>query len=118
MIHLPKSRDAWKTPEFDQTLKRELGAVDAARLPLQQGLTLSSMVSPEPFSVIVIDKGEIDTAIHCRVSIIYSGIIAGCSCADDPTPLDRQTEYCELSLEINKESAETRVILIEDLSDS
>ena len=112
MIHLPKTRDAWKTPGFDQILKGELEAIDAAQLPLQQGLTLSSMVSSEPFSVIVIDKGEERSFIHCRVSIIYAGIIAGCSCADDPTPLDRQTEYCELQLEIDKVSAETRVILL------
>jgi hypothetical protein len=112
MVHLPKTRDAWKTPGFDQILKGELEAIDASQLPLQQGLTLSSMVSPEPFSAIVIDKDENKEFIRCRVSIIYAGIIAGCSCADDPTPLDRQTEYCELLLEIDKESAETRVILL------
>jgi hypothetical protein len=113
MIQLPKTRDAWKTPGFDQTLKGELEATDAAQLPLQQGLTLSSMVSEEPFSVIVIDSGETRTSIQCRVSIIYAGIIAGCSCADDPTPLDRQTEYCELRLEIDKVSADTRVVLLQ-----
>ena len=43
---------------------------------------------------------------------IISGIIAGCSCADDPTPVDTTTEYCELQLEIDRESAETRVILL------
>jgi hypothetical protein len=113
MIQLPKTRDAWNTPGFDQILKGELEAIDAAQLPLQQGLTLSSMVSPEPFSVIVIDKEESREFIQCRVSIIYAGIIAGCSCSDDPTPLDRQTEYCELQLEIDKLSAETRIILLE-----
>ncbi|MEW8026367.1 MAG: hypothetical protein AB2792_08210 [Candidatus Thiodiazotropha sp.] len=112
MIHLPKARDAWKSPEFDQVLKGEMEAIDADQLPLQQGLTLSSMVSSEPFSVIVIDSEEYTAFIRCKVSIVYAGVIAGCSCADDPTPLDTQTEYCELVLEIDKGSAETRAILL------
>jgi hypothetical protein len=114
MIHLPKTRDAWNSPRFDQTLKGELEAINAAHLPLQQGLTLSSMVSSEPFSVIVIDSGETGDCIRCRVSIIYAGIVAGCSCADDPTPLDTQTENCELLLLIDKISAATKVDLLDE----
>ncbi|MES9812827.1 MAG: hypothetical protein ABW161_16615 [Candidatus Thiodiazotropha sp.] len=114
MIHLPKARDAWNSPGFDQALKDELEAIDGDQLPLQQGLSLSSMVSSEPFGAIVIDSEEYTAFIRCRVSIIYAGIIAGCSCADDPTPLDTQTEYCELLLEIDKGTAETRVKLIDE----
>lgn len=114
MIHLPKARDAWSSPEFNQILKAELEAIEADRLPLQQGLSQSSMVSPAPFSVIVVGSEADAAVIHCRVSIIYAGIVAGCSCADDPTPLDSQTENCELVLEINKLTAETRVSLLEN----
>ncbi|MCU7816629.1 MAG: hypothetical protein KZQ89_06225 [Candidatus Thiodiazotropha sp. (ex Lucinoma kastoroae)] len=112
MIHLPKSRDAWPSTHFKTTLKRELEATDAGQLPLQKGLALSSYVSEEPFSVIVIDATDDATTIRVKASILYTGIIAGCSCADDPTPLDTQTEYCELQLEIDKLSAETRMILL------
>jgi hypothetical protein len=111
MIHLPKARDAWKTPGFDLVLKGELEAIDSSQLPLQQALTLSSIVSTEPFSAIVLDRKATEGTIRCRVSIIYSGIIAGCSCADDPTPMDTQTEYCELLLEIDQSSADTQVVL-------
>jgi hypothetical protein len=113
MIRLPNARDAWNTPGFNQTLKRELEEIDNNRLPLQQGLTLSSIVSSEPFSAIVLDSEAVGDTIRCRVSIIYSGIISGCSCADDPTPMDSQTEYCELVLEIDQASAEARVMLSE-----
>ncbi|MEW8507931.1 MAG: hypothetical protein AB2598_14625 [Candidatus Thiodiazotropha sp.] len=111
MIHLPKARNAWNSPGFDQVLKAELEASDAEQLPLQQGLSLSSMVSPEPFKVIVIDSVENAAVIRSRVSIIYAGIIAGCSCADDPTPQDSVTECCELQLEIDRETAATKVTL-------
>jgi hypothetical protein len=112
MIHLPNARDAWNTAGFEQVLKRELEGIDISQLPLQQGLTLSSMVSSEPFSAIVLDSEAATGTIRCRVSIIYSGIIAGCSCADDPTPMDSQTEYCELVLEIDQASAMARVMLL------
>ncbi|MCU7931694.1 MAG: hypothetical protein KZQ90_12900 [Candidatus Thiodiazotropha sp. (ex Codakia rugifera)] len=112
MIHLPKSRDAWPSAHFNTTLKHELEAADAGQLPLQKGLALSSYVSEEPFSVIIIDATDDAATIRVKASILYAGIIAGCSCADDPTPLDTQTEYCELQLEIDKLSAETKVKLL------
>ncbi|MES9945939.1 MAG: hypothetical protein ABW080_13355 [Candidatus Thiodiazotropha sp.] len=114
MIHLPKARIAWNHDDFNTILKDELEAIDPGELPLQQGLTLSSMVSSEPFNAIVIDSTETSATIRCKVSIIYSGIIAGCSCADDPTPLDIQTEYCELLLAIDKVSGVTLVELVSD----
>lgn len=112
MIHLPKARDAWNSADFNQVLKHELEALEPTQLPLQQGLTQSSMVSHEPFSAIVTACEESRETICSRVSIIYAGIIAGCSCADDPTPPDTLTECCELRLEIDKLSAETRVTLL------
>jgi hypothetical protein len=113
MIYLPKARDAWNRPGFDQILKRELEEVDCDTLPLQQGLTFSSMVSPEPFYAIILESRATKDTIFCKVSIIFAGIIAGCSCADDPTPINSQAEHCELLLEIDQESAETRVTLLQ-----
>ena len=51
--------------------------------------------------------------IHVKAGIFYTGIIAGCSCADDPTPVDEQAEYCEVRLEINKATAATAISLLE-----
>ncbi|MCU7937613.1 MAG: hypothetical protein KZQ99_22615 [Candidatus Thiodiazotropha sp. (ex Dulcina madagascariensis)] len=113
MIRLPKACEAWPAANFKEILKHELEAIDAERLPLQQGLALSSHVSEEPFSVIIIDAADEDPGtIRVKAAVMYAGIIAGCSCADDPTPLDTQTEYCELQLEIDKSTAETRVKLL------
>ncbi len=112
MIHLPKTRDAWNSAEFDRILKSELEAIDANLLPLQQGLALSSRVSEQSFNVIVVGSEASAAAIRCRVTIIYAGIIAGCSCADDPTPLDSVTECCELQLEVDRVTAKTKVTLL------
>lgn len=52
--------------------------------------------------------------IHARVGVFFTGIIAGCSCADDPTPVDTQNEYCELRLTIAKATAEAAVTPLAD----
>lgn len=114
MILLSKTRDAWQSNHFKETLKHELEAVDANKLPLQQGLKLSSIVSDEPFNVMVMNYHDDRSTIQVKVAIIYSGIEAGCNCADDPTPINTQPEYCEIMLSIDKISAEVLVNYIHD----
>ena len=82
------------------------------QLPLQQGLATSSYVADGEFSAMVLDVSEDSGFIHAKAGIPYSGIIAGCSCADDPTPVSEQSEYCEVLLAINKLTAETTVTLL------
>jgi len=45
--------------------------------------------------------------ILITAGIFYSSIIAGCNCSDDPTPVDLNSEYCEMLFIINKSNAET-----------
>jgi hypothetical protein len=42
------------------------------------------------------------TVIRARVGVFFSGIVAGCRCADDPTPVEPQDEYCEFQFEIDR----------------
>jgi len=112
MLTLPESLKAWQSENFNATFKREVCALDHQLLPLQQGLSLSSYVSDEIISTIINRTCEDDSSINVYTAIFYSGIIAGCSCSDDPTPLDTQAEYCQLHFSINKLSGETTVNLI------
>jgi hypothetical protein len=109
-MHLPATLASWGTPEFPATLKREL-ASHADELPLQEALTGTSAVANEAVTVVLLDTRADDTQIHAKVGIFFGGILAGCSCADDPTPVEPQTEYCELRLAIDRNSAETVVRL-------
>jgi len=113
MIHLPKSLNAWGTPAFKEMLKQEIEQLDAAQLPLQQGLSRTSYATDSPHTAIVIGIAEDARFIHAKVGIFYSGIIAGCSCADDPTPVTEETEYCEVRVDIDKATAEATVTLID-----
>lgn len=114
MIHLPRSAAAWGTDAFTDTFKNEVEQLPRDALPLQQGLSLSSYVSDEPFRVMVIQAREAQGAFRIKAGVFYSGIIAGCSCSDDPTPTDMQAEYCDLEFAIEPGSGETVVTLLSD----
>jgi len=111
MIHLPESLHAWGSPAFRETLKGELERLGAGQLPLQQGLSASSVALDDKFEVMVIGAVDEPGLIQIRVGVFFSGIVAGCSCADDPTPVEPQSEYCELLLALDKATAEAWVAL-------
>jgi hypothetical protein len=112
MITLAQSLAAWGTDGFKAQFKQEVEQLAADQLPLQQGLSLSSYVSAEPFKVMVISEQEDEAMIKVKAGIFYSGIIAGCSCSDDPSPTDVQAEYCDLQFVIDRRSAQTTVTLL------
>lgn len=114
MIQLTKALSAWGTPEFKDILKREIERLDVELLPLQQGLSQGSYASGENLSAMIISFSEEPGFIHVKSGIFYTGIIAGCNCADDPTPVDGHTEYCEVRFVINRLTAETTVTLATD----
>ena len=111
MIRLPNALRAWSSPEFEAVLKHEIGQLDAAQLPLQQGLKTSSQALDDAFTAMILSFAEVPGYIHAKVGIFYCGLITGCSCADDPTPIEPQNEYCELTFAIDKSTAETSVTL-------
>ena len=111
-MRLQKSLDSWGKPGFKSIIKKEIQDIDPGLLPLQQGLSLSSYVSGKPVDATILKVSEHDDAVIVKAGIFFTGIIAGCSCADDPTPLDEQNEYCEIEFSINKDTAQTTVTLI------
>lgn len=112
MIRLPASLKAWGTPDFETVLKQEIEQLDAGLLPLQQGLSASSYVTDRPFQARIISVREEAGQILAKVGIFYTGVIAGCSCADDPTPIGELNEYCVVMLAIDPATAETTVTLL------
>ena len=113
MLKLKQSLAAWQTASFNSIFKSELQAISATLLPLQAGLSQGGYVAEdEGFTVIVLNTCENDKSIEVKTGISYASIIAGCACADDPTPLDLLSEYCELQILIDKMTAETSINLI------
>ncbi|MGA7800342.1 MAG: hypothetical protein WCC36_05985 [Gammaproteobacteria bacterium] len=112
MIQLARSANAWGTEEFEDILKTELEQLGPDQLPLQQGLSVGGYATDSGVNVMIISVSERAGDIHVKAGIFYKGIIAGCSCADDPTPVDEHSEYCEVRIEIDKDTAETKVVLV------
>jgi hypothetical protein len=113
MIVLSKSLAAWTTPAFTSVLKAEIEGLDGNLLPLQQGLARTSYAITEGFSAIIINVTELNDVIRAKVGLSYRGIIPGCSCADDPTPIDEVPEYCVAQFDIDRKTAETTVTLLD-----
>jgi hypothetical protein len=110
MILFDKTLRVWGTPDFEMVLKQEL-AQSADHLPLQQGLLHGNYVTDGPITVAINSVAETDGFIHIRAGIFYQGVMGGCSCADDPTPVSESNEYCEVQLDIDKTTAATAVAL-------
>ena len=112
MIRLSRSLLAWNTPDFELILKNEIAQLGVTALPLQQGLSQSSYAVDEDYEVMIIGVNDTSEAIQARAGIFFSGLIPGCSCADDPTPVTEYSEYCELRFDIDKRTAITGITLL------
>jgi hypothetical protein len=108
-MQLPKSLAACERADFASVFKTEVELLDHAALPLQQGLTQSSHVAASALTVMVLDVLSTPENIRVRAGIFYGGVVAGCNCADDPSPLEELPEYCELLFTIARSSATTTV---------
>lgn len=112
MFRLAQSLKAWGTPEFKQVMQQEIAQLDHARLPLQQALSISSAVTDQPIQAMILATQEEADLIRVKAGVFYTGVISGCSCADDPTPIAAQNEYCVLQFCVDKRSAEATVTLV------
>jgi hypothetical protein len=113
MNKLILSLQAWNTAIFSDVLNKEICSLDLKSLPLQQGLRFSSIANPDSLSVTILKTSEDDIYVLVTAALFYTGIIAGCNCADDPSPVDEINEYCEIEIRINKVTAESSITLIE-----
>lgn len=109
-----KSPKVWKTDVFQDVIKQEIEELNSSSLPLQQALVRGSHVIDEPIKAVIIKAFDDEDSIKVKAGVFYSSIIAGCSCADDPTPIDTNQEYCELEFIIDKSTGEATVKLLED----
>lgn len=112
MIRLSRALAAWQTPAFNAVLKDEIEHLDADLLPLQAGLSQSSHVASAGTRAMILSVAAEPACLQVKVGLFYAGIIAGCSCADDPTPVDEINEYCEVRFDIDRNTAETAVTLL------
>lgn len=113
-MQLATALNAWGTPAFEEAFKQAILQMDAVLLPLQQALAQSSYTDGANRSVSILGVSDEAAVIRVKAGIFYTGIIPGCSCADDPTPMSEISEYCEVLFTIDKRTAETQITLLAD----
>ncbi len=102
----------WGEADFESACKRAIAAMDPAHLPLQQGLRHGGMALDDGIEAVILAAEDGGEEIVLKVGLFYKSVISGCSCADDPTPIDEMDEYCELALRVGKEDGTVRVRLL------
>lgn len=111
MVNLIKSVKAWNSHDFELVLKKELKALGLDHLPLQKGLSSSSVALDHNISFVVLRSHECNDLVTVKMGAFYTGIISGCSCSDDPTPTDEVNEYCEFEVTINLADGKASIAL-------
>jgi len=111
MVHLDKSAQAWNSNDFESVLKMEVKALGLDHLPLQKGLSSSSVALDHNLQLVVLRTQECNNLVTVGLGAFYTGIVAGCSCSDDPTPTDEVNEYCELEVKIDLGNGQASVVL-------
>ena len=113
-LNLAESLQAWGTPDFERVLKNEIEQLDASQLPLQRALSIGNYALDDELEAVIHDAAEKTDSIRVKAGIFYTSIIGGCSCADDPTPIDKNTEYCVVQLDIDWGTAATTLTLLNE----
>ncbi len=106
MILLPRSRDCYGQPQFAATLKQELAAQDAFARLLQQAMQFGSCALLDDVELMINNSRAEAQQIHLQIGVFYHSIIAGCNCADDPSPIEKNNEYAEISMTIDRQTAQ------------
>ncbi|ATX81010.1 hypothetical protein Ga0123462_0132 [Mariprofundus ferrinatatus] len=112
MVQFPQSLLKWGAPDFKRAITDEIQALSTRELPLQQGLRNGSVALGDDIQAMILNVQESDTSIRVKAGIFYKSIIAGCSCADDPTPTDVVNEHCEVMIAIDKGSGAATITLL------
>lgn len=114
MLKLTSALNAWEKSSFEDIFKQAIMTMNVTQLPLQQGLAHSNYTDGSKRSVLILSATASADAIRVKTGIFYTGIITGCGCADDPTPLSEIAEYCEVQFTIDKTTAETTITLLQE----
>ena len=112
MTCLSQALSAWGDPDFKSVVKRDIELLSVTELPLQQGLTTGSYALDRDIEAMILNSWESETCIHVKAGIFYKSIIAGCSCSDDPTPIDEVNEHCVVQIDIDKRTADATITLL------
>ena len=109
---LPNSLSDWSTDAYNRTIKNELQALEQGILPLEKGLNAGGKVDDSNITVTVFKSSDTEQKIQTKVTIFFTEMDGGCSCAgDDPYELHA---HCTMVVSIDKSTAEANFEVVPD----
>ena len=108
-MRLANAAGAWGTPKFREVLKDEIEHLAVSELPLARALHFGNFLADERPTVMINSIEDRGDHIAVRMGLFFAGINAGAGCADDPTPVEENNEYCELLFRIDRHTGTTEV---------
>lgn len=112
MVRLSESLRAWGGDDFDGTLKRELGALPAGTLPLDQGTTQGGYVDDANIEITVLNTTAAARSVQTRIGVFFTEVVPSCSCGDEPL---QANAYCVVQIRIDKATAEATFAVEPDM---
>ncbi len=109
---LSKSLNDWSTDSYPRTIKNELQALQPGSFPLEKGLAQGGKIDDSNITVTVFGSSENAKQIQTKVTVFFTEIDGGCSCAgDDPYELHA---HCTMLVHIDKSTAEATFEVVDD----
>ena len=113
MIKLSNTLNARYRKDLSRVFVNEVLQLTVDALPLQQALQKGSHALKDNMQIMITSiLNDRQDVVIITAGIFYSSLIAGCNCADDPTPVDLLSEFCEVQFSINTGNANTEIILL------
>ena len=110
MLYLPRTLQAWDQDAFIDTLTEELNQLEARALPVHECLSQGShVIEDNDYKFMLLRRSGNEQTVELTIGVFFNSIIAGCACADDPTPADTTSEYGELQIRIHKQTAAAEI---------
>lgn len=97
--------------DFDERVVKMIHRLGPETLRLQDASRYGSYALQDELSLSLLSWTENAEEVRLRVSLFFTSVIAGCSCADDPTPLDKVNEHAVLTVTLNKQRHDLEVEL-------
>jgi hypothetical protein len=103
MANLPNALRDWNSDAFATSLKSEMECFRRDVLPLQDAIEDLNSVEDSDLGVTFISASDDEDTIHAKVGVYFAEVISCCSCGES-SPVEEA--YCEMSVTIDKTSAE------------
>jgi hypothetical protein len=97
---------------FNAAFKVAIKSLSLEQLQLQQAVKNGSIALEEGITVMIISQQQNEDLLEIKIGIFFRSIIAGCNCADDPSPVETLEEYAEAWFSISKKDGSFSISLV------